>query len=214
MVGKKNKTLMSKKIKKIFNSIEAIVFYRIIRLILVMIRKYYNYDSWHDSFFNDRPYAKKIVSHLNLRDIKNSALEIGCGTGDIIRRLKFQRKYGYDYEVNVLKCLKFLSLFQNYGGKIRTKKFNFNKEEIVKNYDVIILVNWIHNIEQKNLSQKLKKYYYKNLNIGGELIIDAMSNTNYKYNHNISTLTKNLNCKIQNLGSFKYGRTIFSILKT
>jgi SAM-dependent methyltransferase len=186
---------------------------RFIVVIFVLIRKYFNYNPWHDSFFSDRPYAQKIVAHLNKRQEKISVLEIGCGTGDILRRLRFKEKYGFDYDSNVLKGLRFLSFFQNNGGKIKTKKFDFNKDQINKTYDVIILVNWIHKIEGKKLKSKIQKYFSENLNIGGELIFDTLSNSKYEYNHKATTLCTNLNCKIKKLGRFKYGRKIFSALK-
>ena len=168
---------------------------RINALILVLIRKYYNYNSWHDSFFSDRPYAQKIVAHLNKRQKRDALLEVGCGTGDMLRRLTFKKKYGFDYEMQALKGLRFLSLFYNAGGKIKLMKFNFNKDKIYKSYDAIILVNWIHEIDPEILKQQIEKIFYRNLNSGGEIIIDTLRNQNYKHNHSIDSLTKNLKWK-------------------
>jgi SAM-dependent methyltransferase len=187
---------------------------KLLTLPLLVLRSYFKYNSWHDSLYSKRGYAKKIVSYLNTRIVKNSVLEIGCGTGDILRRLNYIKKEGLDYEQEVLNALNFLIYIKNIGGKVYTKKFDFLSDVVIGKFDVIILCNWIHEIEPSLLESKIRTLFENNLNTNGEIIIDILENTDYKYNHSITYLTQNFNCSQIILGEFEWGRKIYSILKS
>ena len=209
-------------IKKIFSSIKKNgyiltikkIFFKALSMPLVLLRVYFQYNSWHDSLFIQRRYAQKIVSHLNKRMVRNSVLEIGCGTGDILRRLNYANKTGLDYEQGALNALNFLSYLKNVGGYISIKKFDFLSDEVNGKYDVIILCNWIHEIEPSVLKFKISQIFKNNLNDNGEIILDVLENLEYKYNHSIIDLIQNLNCKKVSLGEFESGRVIFCLMKT
>jgi len=186
---------------------------KIFSIQLAGLRWFYKYNVWHNSLYAHRLYAQAIVTYLNNRSVRNTALEIGCGTGDILRRIDFGEKMGLDSEQEVLNALNFLKFIKNRGGKITTQKFNFLSDSIKGRFDVIILCNWIHEIEPPILKEKLTLLFEQHLNQGGELIIDTLENPSYAFNHDISTLTNRLNCTKKLLGKFEYGRKVYSIFK-
>ena len=130
------------------------IFLKILNIPLALLRVFFGYNSWHDSLYFQRNYAQKIVFHLNSRSIRSSALEIGCGTGDILRRCEYVKKIGLDRETEVLSALHFLSYFRNRGGNIDTRKFNFVTDNLSGKFDTIILCNWIHEIKPSLLKIK------------------------------------------------------------
>jgi SAM-dependent methyltransferase len=74
---------------------------------LILLRAYFRYSAWHNSIYLQHPYAQKIVYYLNHRMVRDAVLEIGCGTGDILRRLNYAVKTGLDCEKEALDALNF-----------------------------------------------------------------------------------------------------------
>ena len=58
------------------------------------------------------------------------------------------------------------------------------------------MVNWIHNVEPKELKLKLNEYFFYNLKPNGEIIIDTVQDKEYQYNHSITYLTSEMKAKI------------------
>ena len=56
-----------------------------------LLQRLYGFDRWHVGHGGER-YAADIVSRLNGRPEadRESVVEIGCGLGDILRRLRFR----------------------------------------------------------------------------------------------------------------------------
>lgn len=193
-----------------FKLVKKVVIRVLVLSIKIPLRLYFGYDKWHDSSYFERPYTKQIVQHLNKREERNYVLEIGCGTGSILRRLDFVERLGLDYDTRVLNALVFMNKLS--GQKlIQTKHFNFLSDQISGNFDVIVLVNWIHEIKPTKLRSNLNKMYSQNLCLGGEIIIDTVGQSSYRHNHNIEFLTKDLDAKVILLGEFEFGRKVYSI---
>jgi hypothetical protein len=139
--------------------------------------------------------------------------EIGCGLGDIVRNIHCKNKIGYDMDEKVLKAAKFLSKWKR-REKIEFKKFIFPQDSLDEKYDLIIMVNWIHETKPDLLRQNVEKYFHSNLNQNGIIILDTVQDKNYIYNHNIGFLTKNLPCTIYEIGKDIAQRTIYAIRNT
>lgn len=205
--------------------------------------RYFNLNKFHESTFLQKPYCGIVVKYLNKRSIRNNALEIGCGTGDILLNLNFQFLNGYDKNNKVLKVIKLnnnLKLFRK--KNLVTKNFDFSDKDsnIEGIYDVVILCNFTHKFTEEFLKNKVEQIYQNNLNEGGELIIDVLNLNPYYLSrrkeksyekgnifetlHNIDFLNNDLKGKKIFLGqqylypfkkaSFsKYKREVFSIKK-
>lgn len=172
---------MKKLIIKVFLKLTIYQFNRIPELI-------FKYDSWHSRPFIQRKYAVDIVRYLKKNKDIESVIDIGCGTGDIIRRLPFKKKYACDKHTNVLKGLHFFSFFLNKGSRIKTHKFNFSVDKLTGKYDAIIIIDFTQIIEPAILKETLNNYFNNNLKNNGIVITDAFNDPDRKYSHNINNL--------------------------
>lgn len=172
----------------------------------------FHFDKWHTSPLISRKYAQDLIKYLNGIDNKENYLEIGCGLGDIIKNVSFKKRLGLDYENEVLQAARFLSML-SFQWNIIYKKFTFPNDPIEGKFDVIVLVNWIHNIEPEILKSKLTDYFQNNLCINGIIIIDTVRNDGYKYNHKIDFLMENIHCVINQIGKYENNREIWAIIK-
>jgi len=180
----------------------------------ILLRIFFGFDRWHLVTYLERQYVFDIVQHLNDRDIRNSALEIGCGLGDIIKRLDYDVRVGLDREKEVLSALRFTNKIQNFGSKsINLSVFDFEKDAVLGTYDVIIMCNWIHNIEPEFLKIKVEELMRDHLIAGGELILDIVANKSYRYNHSPEHLYPNISIKIKVIGNYEHGRKVLSFKK-
>src|SRR4051812_19976031 len=75
------------------------------------LRRLYGFDAWHVAPFARRPYAVGLVAKL--REYRygsgHIAVEIGCGLGDILRRVPYTERIGLDAETEVVRAATFLS---------------------------------------------------------------------------------------------------------
>lgn len=172
----------------------------------------FNFDNWHISPIFSRKYAQDLILFLNQIENKESYLEIGCGLGDIIRNVNFKIRLGLDYESEVLRAARFLSLL-SFQRNIKFKKFTFPIDPIEGKFNIIALVNWIHNIEPEILKLRLTEYFQNNLDTNGMIIIDTVQDDGYRYNHNVNFLTENIKCEIILIGSYGNQREIWGMMK-
>ena len=126
------------------------IFYKFLPIHKYLLYLIYGFDKWHLSSFYERKYAIDIVKYIN-NNYKNPKIaEIGCGLSDILSRIKSSNRYGYDQKV--LKANKFYLYFK----KINFIKLNFLVDEMIeKEFDLIILCNWIHEIDSQTLKTKI-----------------------------------------------------------
>jgi len=175
-----------------------------------LMQKIYDFDPWHVGPLMYKKYAQGIIEYCNNDTKRDSIVEIGCGLGDIIRNVHFKCKKGYDTEMNVLKAAKILA-FLGKAGNITFSTFSFPQDKLKGTYDAIILVNWIHHIQPDILKGNIEKYFFNNLYQEGTIIIDTVQDKDYKVNHDINFLTKDLPCKIIEIGTYERQRTVWAI---
>jgi hypothetical protein len=159
-----------------------------------------------------RKYAKDLILFLNKQEARDNYIEIGCGLGDIIRNVKYKNRFGLDIENEVLRAAKFISMF-SFHRKIIYKRFRFPIDQIEGKYNVIVMVNWIHNIEPGILKQKIVEYFYNNLLDNGMIIMDSVNHAGYKYFHKITEITEGLQCGLFRIGEYENNRELWSISK-
>ena len=122
------------------------------RFFLYILRLYFGFDKWHSgSPFYCKPYKKQLVDLINQLKI-SSALEIGCGLGDIISRINAPLKYAYDNCLKTIQAAKFL--YPNSGVTFLKGTFNNIKKH---KSEAVILIGWLHEMEPKILSSNILK---------------------------------------------------------
>jgi|APSaa5957512535_1039671.scaffolds.fasta_scaffold02974_4 hypothetical protein len=158
----------------------------------MLLWKVFKFERWHISLLSQREYAQDVIEFSNKKNF-DSIVEIGTGIGDVIRNIYAKKKLCLDLEKNILKANKFLSFFINKGNKnIDFEEFDIYKCSLTEKYDLIIMLNWIHNIESKVLQKSFSKFINQNLNKNGYLIFDILENKSYKYNHDIEYLLEGI----------------------
>ena len=125
------------------------------RLCLKVLEKYFKFDSWHSSApFSSRPYKKTVVDIVN--DLKiNVVVEVGSGLGELLVRIKAKERYGYDIDLGAVRASRFL--YGKYVSFFHGDSKFISQEKI----DVLIMVNWIHNLSPKELEDILMPMTHK-----------------------------------------------------
>jgi len=176
-----------------------------------LLKLVFRFDDWHVNIIADRLYAQAIVRHCNNKPDRTSVVEIGCGLGDIIRRLKYGIKLGLDMDQHVIRAAKFNSCLSL--SPVTFRQFTFPDDELEHEYSTIITVNWVAEIQPDVLKANLEKYFSSNLLPGGQIIIDTVKDPHYTVNHDITFLTSGLPCTLTKLGDFERGREVWAIAK-
>ena len=147
-----------KKIKEIINRVGLINTLIAIfkRLLFALLRVIFGFNRWHASaVINSRPYKLQTVAIVN--ELKpESVVEIGCGLGEILKRIEAKNKIGIDSDPGVLKAAR---LIDRTGSKyIESDFFNVKKVHIpFESTDILLMINWSHEL----LWEKLKNTIIK-----------------------------------------------------
>ncbi|MDG2448810.1 MAG: class I SAM-dependent methyltransferase [Saprospiraceae bacterium] len=139
-----------------FNSIGFVSFNRYIikRVYYAWLQKKYGFDKWHSATpFEARTYKKSVVQLASQLGVK-SVVEIGCGLGEIISRIDAQERIGVDRELAVIMAARQLNKSECKFFTMELVKFT--KEFPNDDFELLIMVNWIHEISWKDLSQSIK----------------------------------------------------------
>ena len=171
----------------------------------------YGFDIRHVNRLADRPYACALVAHLNgwpdARRVR--VVEIGCGLGDIIRRLRFRERIGVDADPAVLRAASLLALPQRAAG-LRIRPFTFPSDELPGRFDAILMVNWPHECKAAIVRGAVATYVRDHLTPGGTVLVDTVQDRAYRYNHRIDDLTPD-GCVARKIGDFARQREVWEI---
>ena len=182
------------------------------RLARGLLQRVYGFDRWHVGHAGET-YGVDIVRYLNARPEadRHAVVEIGCGLGDIIRRLRFQRRLGLDRDPGAVAAARMLARFQR-GAGLRFDVFEFPGGPLPADYNAIIMVNWIHEIEPARLRQAVHACFADHLRAGGCLILDTVRDSAYTYNHDVRTLAPP-EATVDRLGQYPRGRDVWAVRK-
>lgn len=79
------------------------------RIYLTIIRLKFKFDPWHVSGnISCRTYKREVLSLVKSLGFINSAVEIGCGLGDLISNIDAPKRVGIDIDKNVINAAAFL----------------------------------------------------------------------------------------------------------
>jgi SAM-dependent methyltransferase len=184
------------------------------KFLRLLLFSYYRFDKWHVHPLSRRKYALDIIKYLNKKPAseRQVIIEIGCGLGDLLRSVRFEKRIGYDLDANALRAAKWLSKV-TFNQSIVYNWFKFPESRLDGTANVIILVNWVHHIVPDVLKQKIEEYFNGHLLPAGEIIIDTVQSSGYKFNHSISYLTSDLKCSLVKISDDINEREIFVIRK-
>jgi SAM-dependent methyltransferase len=169
----------------------------------------FGFDRWHVNRLADRPYALRVIAYLNELpdDRRGRVVEIGCGLGDILRRLQFRERLGLDDDPSVLRAARVLAGVSR--RRPRFAEFTF-PHPLDGRYDAIITVNWPHLVDEERLRPQLAAYVNEHLSPAGVLIIDTVRDPAYTHHHDIGRLTPD-GSSVTKLGDFERQRELWAI---
>jgi SAM-dependent methyltransferase len=148
------------------------------------LRWVFHFDPWHASApYVCRPYKRMVVELANAL-APNTAVEIGCGLGEILSRVTATERFGFDADEAVIRAARFL-----HGGKAHWLHAELaavapllpQKARI----DCLIMVNWIHNLSPDDLWRGLLPLLPRT----EWLILDAIDRdgpTSYRFKHDFA----------------------------
>jgi hypothetical protein len=153
------------------------------RLWLRALRLLFRFDAWHASAaYSCRAYKRVVVELVNaLRPAV--AVELGCGLGDIISRVRAAERIGIDRDVHVIRAARFLHRQGRWIHGDSSCLLQLERPRI----DCLIMVNWIHSLSADELAALLVPL----LPLTRYLILDAIDADcpgSYRYRHDFSFL--------------------------
>jgi hypothetical protein len=154
---------------------------------LQALRPIFRFDAWHAAApYSCRPYKKAVVDLVNALH-PAVVIEVGCGLGDIISRVRARERLGVDWDARVIRAARFLHPFGRWlnGDCISLQKLITARRSI----DCLIMVNWIHGLCPSALEQLLLPL----LPLTRYLVLDAVDADgpqSYRYKHDFAFLAR------------------------
>jgi hypothetical protein len=161
---------------------------RIDRLGLAVLRLPFGFDRWHVSApYSCRPYKGLVVELANALQ-PTIVVEVGCGLGDIISRVKAADRIGIDSDARVIRAARFLHWGRGFWfhGDGNCIKRVVSEERTI---DCLIMVNWIHNLSPERLSELLLPLLPRTRYLILDAI-DADGPNSYRHKHDFEFLSK------------------------
>lgn len=190
------KSMLPKKIKKdVYKKVRRMLYSnacigKIKQRYFSFLLECHQFDKWHVSPINFRPYALGIVDYLNEREWseKEKIVEIGCGLGEIIGNINVHNKVGYDIDANVIGAAR--KIYP--GTKFKVGTFEDIKKQ---NIECLITVNFIHGTSPEELRKKYTSLCEENhINY---FILDIVRDERYEFNHSIDYLFDGLGYRVK-----------------
>lgn len=151
------------------------------RVFLRVLRHIFKFHPWHaEATKSARAYrqtAARIVDSLN----PDTVVEIGSGLGYILAGISAPHRFGFDVDMGAVRAARFL-----HGRGISFTHGSFSSIGLPA-MDVLILINWIHEVSPQALEVSLKPLLPRTR----FLLVDAIDpegDRSYRFKHDFSFL--------------------------
>ena len=151
------------------------------------VRRLLKFDAWHAAApYSCRPYKRQVVALANSLH-PSTVVEIGCGLGDIVRRISARQRLGFDTDAAVIRAARYLH-------PLGARWIHGDATAVAAclpaghSIDCLIMVNWIHNLSPEQLAQCVLPL----LPQARHLIVDAIDTdgpASYRFRHDFRFLT-------------------------
>jgi SAM-dependent methyltransferase len=163
------------------------------------LQRLFHFDKWHTMPIEHRPYALELCRYVNElieKEGLENAVEIGCGLGEILARIKVRQRIGFDVDENVIRA-----------GRAINKTIEFHTGTFGdvrgRDIDVLIAVNFIHNIACDELQRQ-----FTGLLANNKVKFIVVDSVGYTYLHNFATIFGDKCEKVWQSREFKHKRTV------
>ena len=157
------------------------------RIWLRAIQCIFKFDVWHAGApYSCRLYKRKVIEIANSLS-PHVIVEVGCGLGDIVSRVRAVERYGLDSDSQVIRAARFLhpSGVRWICGDASSIANSIPTDGVL---DCVIMVNWTHNLSPEQLSvcilPLMPRIRYLILDS-----IDLDAPASYRYRHDFSFLS-------------------------
>ena len=149
------------------------------------LRRLFGFDPWHAAApYVCRPY-KAVVVQLANSVRPQLVVEVGCGLGDIISRVRAAERIGIDADARVIRAARFLH---------RRGRWVHGEGDSIpgllggtRRIDCLIMINWIHSLAPQELATLLLPL----LPATRHLVVDAVDSDDprsYRHKHDFAFL--------------------------
>lgn len=151
------------------------------RLWLNSLSRIFMFHPWHaEAPLSARSYRQTVAELVNGVHPR-TVVEVGCGLGYVLKLVDAPYRFGYDVDEGAVKAARFL-----HGRKI---SFVWGDLTAVSqpHIDVLILVNWIHEISPEELMRLIEPL----LSCTDYLVLDAIDpdeSSGYRFKHDFAVL--------------------------
>jgi SAM-dependent methyltransferase len=118
----------------------------------------HGFDPWHaKSPFECRGYKREVVQLAEALQ-PQVAVEIGCGLGEIVSRIRGCRRFGFDVDARVVPAAREL-----HGARCRFECAGLADVETVQRVvgaagaDLLVMVNWPHGLPWVELAEQVRR---------------------------------------------------------
>lgn len=152
-------------------------------LLLKGLQRAYGFDPWHAiNPTGCRPYKKHVADLVSALQPER-VVEVGCGLGDILVKIRCSERIGIDPELAVLKAASLVHPFSSVrwiAGDLS------GLAGVAGRIDVLVAIGWVHGVSPENL----ERLFAPHLNRIRHVVVDAFnSDANpYPYKHNFRFL--------------------------
>jgi SAM-dependent methyltransferase len=177
--------MIIKKIKSACSIINHIGLYNFIIgylyvIYFTILKSIFKFDEWHKSNpYHLRPYKKFAVDIINNLNPKTT-IEIGCGLGEMLVRIKGNTKIGIDPSAAVINSNKFIHPFSN--TKWLVGDTNTINDLKIKDIDVIFMIGWTHEVNPEDLKNLLMSICNKTKFLVLDKFIKDINQESYLHN--------------------------------
>ena len=125
------------------------------QLPLFALRAFYRFDPWHASYpYSCAPYHARAVELASAQK-PEIVVEIGCGLGEVLTRVRASHRYGLDQSPQVLRAARLL-----HGARARFETGSLQDAdriaEVVRQpIDLLIMTNWPHEFAMREIRGSL-----------------------------------------------------------
>ncbi len=151
------------------------------RLWLNILSRIFMFHPWHaEAPISARPYRYTVAELVNGLH-PSTVVEVGCGLGYVLKLIEAPYRFGYDLDEGAIGAARFL-----HGRSISFERGDLTAVSQA-HLDVLILVNWIHEISPEELLRLIEPL----LSRTNYLVLDAIDpdqSSGYRFKHDFAFL--------------------------
>lgn len=185
------------------------IFSRPLRVLLVRL---FGTSDWHIASVYNKSYSRDIINYINnINPVVKNVVEFGCGACDILRQINCENRIGYDNDGGVLRVASVLNYIYRENIALGLYDMVFDEVKNMSEFDVVIAINWTHEIEELILADRMSRIF-ASMKKRGVIIIDTVHGEGYMYNNNIDKLFYNCSANIEIIYSDDI-RNVYAVVK-